>query len=354
MSFAHPLYLWLAPLLLLPWLVRTTNLVAHPAIALAPTDPWSTLYDQFLRLLGSVVIAAIVLGLAGLFQNRPPVERISRGAEIVILLDKSRSMDNPLMSPDGRYSWGDSRLDSKSVVARRLLGEFVAGRPEDRFAFMLFSTLPIPVIDLTGEHAAIQSAIAASSFGRGLSETDLGLALPAALNVFRDRPYIGSRIVLLVSDGGAHLDVDTRAALVRQLRKERAAIYWIYLRSFRSPGLMADKTLSDSEAESVPEHFLHKFFQSTGAAYRAYEAENPDSMQRAIADIARLENRPLRYVETVPRVELDRLCYLIGLSAAGLLALLQWLNLRGVRPRPASTTGAKAAHAIMAEPRTQS
>lgn len=322
-------YWWLlaVALAVVPWLRSAAVEHSHPWLELAPVDWLSRGIDGSMRAAGSLAIAAIALGLAGLHLQRPPVERISRGAEVVILLDKSRSMDQPLADGSGFEAWAIEKNSSKSSAARRMLREFVDGRPDDRFAFMMFSTLPIPVFDLTGDHQAVRAAIEASSISRGLSETDMGLGLSAALRMFDNRPYIGSRIVLLVSDGGAHLDVDTRNALIRQLRKQRAALYWIYLRSARSPGLLADQSLTEAQAETVPEHALHKFFDSTGAPYRAYQAENPDAMKRAIDDIAALEDRPLRYTEQVPEVPLQRQCFAVALGALLLLSGFWLANL---------------------------
>ena len=129
--------------------------------------------------------------------------------------------------------------------------------------------------------------------------------------------------MLLVSDGGAHLTPQVRSTLANLIRRERVSIYWIYLRSFGSRGLMANAELGDDQAEAVPEHFLHKFFQSTGTFYRAYEGGSPDAMARAIEDIGRLENRPLRYQEVRPVEPLERPLAAFALAMAVLLLASQ-------------------------------
>src|SRR5205085_8872508 len=183
--------------------------------------------------------------------------------------------------------------------------EFIAGRKEDRFGMIVFSTVPIRVLEFTQKTEAIQAAIAAGDVGRGLSETNIGLALQSALSSFEDRPYTGSRIVMLVSDGGDRLDSDARERIAYQARKHRVAIYWIYLRSANSPGLVLEKDEAPENVEAVPEYALHRFFQSLGSSYRAYEAGNPEALRNAIEAVNRLENLPITYLDTVPRRDLS-------------------------------------------------
>ena len=169
-------------------------------------------------------------------------------------------------------------------MARRLLAEFRANRPEDLVGMVLFSASPIPVLSFTQKQDMIQAAIAAGGVGRGLSETDIGRGLLAAADYFDQRAYTGSRLILMVSDGGAQLEPEMRERLTTLLKRHRIALYWIYIRSAGSRGLQAQA--GDSEAmETAPERSLHRFFQSIGMPYRAYEAEDPEALQRAIADV---------------------------------------------------------------------
>ena len=333
LELAQPQWLWLLALAVLPWLRRSGREQVHPWLALVPRDRLSDVADVALRLLGSLMIAAIVLALAGLQRKEQPIERIRKGAEIVVLLDRSRSMDQSL-ARSASHSWEGGGRNPKREVAERLLGEFVQARPDDRFAMVLFSLKPLVVSDFTQRHDIVKAAIEASGTGRGLSDTDIGTSLDAALRLFTGRQYVGPRVVLLVSDGGAHLTQEMRSNLTNLIRRERVALYWIYLRSFGSPGLMANAELGENQAESVPEHFLHKFFQSTGMFYRAYEAESSDAMERAIEDISRLENRPLRYLEVQPIEPLDRPLLWFACGSAALLLLSQFTRMAASGRKP--------------------
>ena len=57
--------------------------------------------------------------------------------------------------------------------------------------------------------------------------------------------------------------------------------------------------------ESVPEYALHRFFESVGTSYRAYEASDPEALKKAIDAVNRLENLPITYLDTVPRRDLS-------------------------------------------------
>ncbi|MET0217281.1 MAG: vWA domain-containing protein, partial [Burkholderiales bacterium] len=260
------------------------------------------------------------------------VERLGQGAEIVLLLDRSRSMDQSFYRPqrveDYLPAFGGEIPESKQAVARRLLSGFIGKRPDDLFGMVIFSTLPIEVLDFTQKAEVIQSAISASAIGKGIGDTDMGLGLERALSLFEGRPYSGSRIILLVSDGGAHLDVATRERLTRMFKQERVSLYWIYIRSFRSPGLLADRDVDAQIADTVPEHFLHTFFSGVGVPYRAYEAENPEALQKAIDDVNRLERLPIQFTEVLPRRDLSQQCYGAALACALLLLGLKFMEVR--------------------------
>jgi mxaC protein len=340
----HIAPLWLLPLALWPWFSRSRAALLNAWIAWAPRDRASQWLSWLLPLLAALAIVALVLAMAGAHRPEYAIERVGKGAEIVILLDRSRSMDqsfgiNPLARPPGGKTTGPEALDyyaslspsrqrdAKGKVARQLLSDFTAARPDDLFALIVFSTLPLQVMGFTQKDAAIQAAIAAGNVGRGLSETHIGLALQAAFEMFEGRPYKGSRIVMLVSDGGDRIEPEMREHLARLAQRQRVALYWLYLRSANSPGLQlqagateVDTSANASAAASnVPELLLHRFFESLPTPYRAYEAGDPEALKNAIADVNRLENLPITYQDVAPRRDLTPLCLAVALVAVLLL-----------------------------------
>ncbi|MBA3599220.1 MAG: VWA domain-containing protein [Methylibium sp.] len=342
LPFTSPWLLLALPLALLALWRRPQAVLLHSWSALLPPDRLSGALDVLLRVLAVLAIAAVLLGLAGLYRPAYEIERVGQGAEIVLLVDRSRSMDQAFISgtPSGiatqtpglaNFNISRERADrgrpSKQQTARVLLGEFAAQRSADRFAMLVFSTLPIRVLDFTEKPAAVQAAIAAGEIGRGLAETDIGLALEAGLGSFHNRPYTGSRIMMLVSDGGDDLTDEARTEIARRMSDYRVTLYWFYIRSFRSPGLNAEP----GDEAVAPEVHLHRFFGSMGTPYRAYEAENPEALQRAINDVNRLENLPITYLDTVPRRDLSQWCYGAALGCVLLLLTAKLMELRAWR-----------------------
>jgi mxaC protein len=345
MHFDQPWWLCLLPLALLPLWSRAGRPVVNAWVALLPRDRASDALQRVLRIAAVLALAVLVVAMAGPYRPEYTIERVGKGAEIVLVLDRSRSMDqafsgarlkpNSAMRGTGpevldyyaRQSQAFSR-ESKGKVARRLLSEFAASRTDDRFGMIVFSTLPMRVLEFTEKNEVIQAAIAAGEIGRGLSETNIGLALMEALSYFEDKPYTGSRIVMLVSDGGDHLDDVTKERIAYAARKQRAAINWFYLRSANSPGLIAEAGEATGEADTVPEHQLHRFFQSLGTPYRAYEADNDKDLQKAIDDVNRLENLPITYLDTVPRRDLASYGHAVALLCVLLLLAAQMLEIR--------------------------
>jgi len=302
-------------LMLLPLFNSGMRSSPNAYLILLPADPVSTSLSWGLRLLAMSAIAALVLGMAGLHRTEHSIERIGHGAHIVLLLDRSNSMDNSFA---GRAPNGGE--ESKASAARRLLTDFVKQRQSDLIGIAEYSTAPLFVMPLTENKQAVQAAIAATATP-ALAYTHVSKGLGMALSFFQQQSVTGSRVVLLVSDGAAAIDPDSEQKLREWFKQQQIGLYWIFLRTANSPGIYDQPDdPRDDNAQAMPELYLHKFFSSLGIPYQAYQAESPDALKQAIADINRLENLPLHYLERLPKRDLTGECY--GLASALLLILL--------------------------------
>jgi len=326
-TFGLPWVLLLLVLAVVPLLRQPAQKRTFPWLGLLPRDRWSDAVGLALRVVHALAIALVVIALARPYRLDEPTQRVGRGAEIVILLDRSRSMDQSYQFDSGaervtRWSKGDP----KAAVARRLLAQFAARRTQDRFALVAFSTQPIPILGLTRKPELIAATLAASDMRPALGDTDIGRGLLGAIRTFDNQPYRGSRVIMLASDGGGHIDEDMQREIAARLKQARITLYWLYIRSFGAPSLLAESSvIAKDTADVVAEQSLHRFFASMGSPYRAFQAESPTALQEAIDEVGRLENAPLEYAEVQPRREFDLL--LLGgalIAVALLLAARRW------------------------------
>lgn len=308
-----PIVLAALVLALLPWW-RLPLVDSEPAsLALVPCDRLSVLLDLALRAVASLAIAALVFGLARPFLGAQSVEKIARGAHIVLTLDRSLSMDQTFA---GRNPQGGE--ESKSVTARRLLTEFIGERDHDLFGVVSFSTRPMAVVPLSDDRVAAQAVVAAAATP-GLAFTNVAEGLLMALSYFRDRRASASRAIVLISDGAAEIDFRSAERLRAQFAEYDASLYWIFLRTAGSPGLFEKpEDARNDNAKAMPERYLHLFFETLKVAYTPYEADNPAALAQAIADIDRLETQPLIYTQRIPRRDLSSWAYA---AAASLLLI---------------------------------
>lgn len=320
---------WLAalPLALLPWWWHGQRRIAWASLACLPADPASRALDIGLRAAAGIALAGTAIGLAGPHAQGDPVERVGTGAHIVVALDRSASMADGFA---GGAAADGGKDEAKGQAAARLLDRFVASRPRDLFGVVYFSTAPQHALTLTGDHDAVRAAIGTSA-SPGVGLTNIGAGLTMALGQFRDRPRTGSRVILLVSDGAAHVDARAQAVIRRLFQEYRAELYWIFLRTANGNSPTRLPT-PDAGPDVAPEFHLDVFFRDLGMPYRLYEADNPQALERAIEDVSRLQNLPLRYLEAQPRRELSSLLYSVALACLLATLLARAMEVRRWQP----------------------
>lgn len=320
LEFSYPWVLLLLAGAAIPMLRSNQPSLNYSSLSIIPFDPLSVLIDYGIKAVGIAVVILLVVGLADPYYPPEKIQRIGSGAHIVLLLDRSASMNENF---SGRY-FGGMPGESKVAIARDLITQFVEQRPDDFFGMISFSTAPIHVLPLTQDKTAILAAIRATkSRGRGVTNIAPGLSM--ALSYFTDQPITGSRVILLVSDGAARIDTDTRNLITQMFHQNRVMLYWIYLRNKKKASLTTKP--AHANETSSPEYFLHQYFLSMGIPYQAFEAESRAALQDTIATIGNLENKPLVYTETRPRRHIADVCYRLAL--AGILILLLAQRLQG-------------------------
>jgi mxaC protein len=327
--WTYPMILLLLPLAWLPWFTHNQDKTVAWA-DIVPVDPLSNLIGFSLKLLATITIAGLLFAIAGPYIPEKKVERIGEGAEIVLLLDRSRSMDDPFAVKHQPALVSVGRKDSKRRKAKDFLVEFVKNRPDDRFGFVFFSSQAINLLPLTYSKEAILATVEASALGRGLSNTNIAEALVKAADMYKGQSYRGSRIVLLVSDGGQLLEEDAKKQITELYKQENITIYWIYMKA--NKGMTLEQVDGQSRLWSdTPERKLHNFFKSIGQPYRAFEAESLKTFSDAMDEIDRQHYDTLIVDEILPREAKTTPFYLIALIAMLILVMSQLYTLWGVR-----------------------
>ena len=90
--------LWVLTLLtlaVLPWLKLPMTPIRVRNLPIVPINKQSTFIELLIRLILTATIISCVYGLSGPYSSQRTMVSTGLGAEIVLLLDRSRSMDQP-------------------------------------------------------------------------------------------------------------------------------------------------------------------------------------------------------------------------------------------------------------------
>lgn len=318
----YPWVLLLLPLALAPLFRCALRTSQIPSLDAAPPDALSRAVEIGLKFLGVAAMAASITGAARPYRPGLEFERLGQGAEIVILIDRSGSMNETFA---GRNPSGGE--ESKASAAKRILHGFVEKREHDLMGVAAFSTSPMLVMPMTDHHAATRAAIDAMD-RPGLDYTNIGRGLAMALSMFRQGAPDRSRAILLLSDGAGVIDPRIQDQLRADFRAVNGNLYWLFLRTAGSRGIYGPRDADEQSPQAAPERHLDLFFKSLGVPYHAFEAEGAQAIEEAIRQIDRLERHPVHYLEKRPRDDLSALVFSIVLGSTLALLLAKLAEVR--------------------------
>ncbi|MEO1946702.1 MAG: VWA domain-containing protein [Methylophilaceae bacterium] len=324
MAVTHPLLLWLLPLALLPVLLERPHTRIYSWVEMLPHDSLSDLIGLLLKVLASISIACIIIGLTNPHTLEQKVEKLGIGAQIALVLDRSASMGDPFAGGVASGNVGET----KSAAASRLMTEFVNARKNDMIGITTFSNSAMYVLPLTDSREAVLAAIKATS-GNALFQTNIGAGLTGAVAQFEHVPDSGSRAIILISDGAGRIEGVVQQKLKSWLSQLNITLYWIVLRQRGGISIFDPKYVNWKEIELPPVKIeLHKFFQTLDTPFQAYEAEDPKSLEAAIFDIDKKEKKPIAYLEKIPGNNFTQLFYFIAALMIALLLGVKYLESR--------------------------
>lgn len=323
MLFTNYWALFLLPLALLPLLLERSHNRSYSWLALLPRDRLSDFVGLLLKVLAALALLLIVLGIAGPHTAAQQVERVGIGAQIVLTIDRSASMDDPFSGSmvSGRAG------ESKSAAARRLITSFIKQRKNDMFGMVTFSNSAMYVMPLTQSREAILAAVDAAG-GPGLFQTNIGSGLTSALGMFDKAPDSGARAIVLLSDGAGRMGANAQQKIRDWLDRMHITLYWIVLRQPGAVSIFDEDYVPPEDQPLPPAIELHQFFKTLRSGYQAYEADDPQSLALAIEDINRKEKKPFRYLEQIPGHDYTSHCFALAALMIGLLLSIKLIEVR--------------------------
>ncbi len=328
MIFSFPLVLWLIPLAFFPLFLTEGSTHFYSWNALVPKDNLSKIITIFLKCVATLILLAIIIGLSGPHSIQRKIEKTGIGAQIGLVLDRSASMDDSFASNDQtKTSNNQTKIgEMKSAAAARLISDFVRSRKNDMIGIVTFSNSAMYVLPLTDNKNAIISAVRATA-GNALFQTNIGSGLTSGTELFKKVPDSGSRAIILLSDGGGRIDAATQEKIKDWFDRFKISLYWIVLRQPGGISIFNSFKLQDGEA-LPPQIELNEFFRTLNSPFKAYEAEDPKTLQKAIEDINQKEKKSIKYFEKIPGQDFSTHCFVTATILMLALLILKLIMVR--------------------------
>ncbi|MGJ0533039.1 MAG: vWA domain-containing protein [Methylocystis sp.] len=320
MTLLHPWALLLLPLALTPFWLKSRQGQMYSWLEMVPHDRVSETADTTVRALVALLLAAIVLALAGPQGPDIKVQKVGKGAQTVVVIDRSVSMEHPFAgdSTSGRTA------EVKATAARRLITDFINARPDDMIGVVAFTNAALHGVKITSNRKAVFAAINAAT-SAGINQTNIGAGITEGVSLFDDIPSSGSRAIILLSDGAGKISPRVKQKIHEQLTSKKLNLYWIVLREPDDISIFGQNPAYTPE--SMPAVLeLDQYLKSLKIKYRAYEADNPTALQSALRDIDAREKNVIQYAVSMPGHDYARDLILLALGLCVLLFIVK--NLR--------------------------
>lgn len=214
-------------------------------------------------------VALVIIGLARPRVPRGETPDPSKGIDIMLTLDFSRSMAEE-----------DFRLERRRVSRRKALEtvttKFVAGRPNDRIGIVCFARTPFLVSPLTLDHNYALTALRDTELATG---TGIGWALLASSN-FLKKDSDRSRVIIMITDGENSAGPRPNdPGVVNAAVRAHIKVYTV---------LIGPETVPPSAAAN---HDLSKAARATGGQF--FQARDSHALEAIYRQIDVLEKREL-------------------------------------------------------------
>ncbi|ACT48012.1 vWA domain-containing protein [Methylotenera mobilis] len=319
MTLLQPWALLLLPLAAIPFILKSHQGQFYSWIEMVPADKHSEIANLLLKATISLLIICIVLALASPQGESKQEQKIGKGAQTVLVIDRSVSMDHPFAG----QATGGRAAEIKSMAARRLITDFIDSRPDDMMGVVGFTNSALYGMKITANRDAIHAAIKAAT-GPALNQTNIGAGITQGVTLFDNIQSSGSRAVILLSDGAGKLSPRVKYKISQQLTGKKINLYWIVLREPDDISIFNGANYSDEQAPDAIN--LDRFFKSLNIKYKAFEADNPTTLESALREINAKEKNMIQYSVIIPGHDYANNLIMIAMVLSLLILLIK--NLR--------------------------
>ncbi|MBF0205355.1 MAG: VWA domain-containing protein, partial [Oligoflexia bacterium] len=293
-KFANPEYLLLL-FLIIPVIrfqhlgggrIRFSNLGLLKGISALPK--WHP--RKILLVLRVLALVLLVLAFARPQTGRKFSEITSEGVDIMMVLDTSGSMRAL-----------DFRLEGEAVtrmtVVKKVVGDFIKKRPEDRMGLVVFAEEAFTQCPLTSDHGILIEFLKKVEIGMAGDATAIGSAIGTAVNRIKNLPA-KSKVIILLTDGGNNAG-DLHPIKAAELAKVFGIkVYTIGVGTKGKAPFLQDTIFGKRYVYfdvEIDEALLKDIASITSAKY--YRATDTNELEKIYDEIDRLEKREVKVKE---------------------------------------------------------
>jgi len=244
---------------------------------------WRVRWSFLPWVLRALVLVLVLIALAGPQKLLAQSKLTTEGIDIVLALDVSGSMS----AED--YVVGTQRISRLDII-RQTVEKFVARRPDDRMALIVFGSQAYTVCPLTTDHAWLLQNLRQVRIGLIQDATAIGSGIATSLLRLKNSKA-KSRIIVLLTDG---VNNSGRIQPLEAAKMAAALGIKVYTIGAGTTGIVpfpvtdefGNKHYEQAQFD-LDEDTLKKIADMTHAEY--FRAADTESLQRIYAQIDKLE-----------------------------------------------------------------
>lgn len=240
-----------------------------------------------------------------------------QGIDIVIALDISGSMAALDFQPDNRLE-----------VAKRVIGDFVAGRSYDRVGVVVFARNAYHLVPLTLDYTVLQTLLGGvrlvtalidpSGMNASLDGTAAGTGIASAAAMMRDSKA-RSKVIVLFTDGATNEGLDPVMA-AEAAQALGITVYAVGIGKQGEIPFPEDESIVMMQSD-LDEETLRRVTEAGGGRY--FRATDAEGLREITVQIDRLERSPVQRQTVVPWKDQSAGLLLLAVAALVIERLLR-------------------------------